>query len=128
VAESVEKPAPENEPAPSNFSWGPLWAVAGALALIAGRVACGELQDGPVLRNGTPAKARVVDIRPTGSSWNDDQEMKLKLDVQPEGQEPYPAKVEVYLHPVHFPKYQPGALVDVRFDPKKRSHVVLVPP
>ena len=73
---------------------------------------CQELRDGRVLRDGTPAKARVLAIKPTGSSDNDDQEVRVELEVQPDGQEPYRAEAKTFLHPVQFPRYQPGALVE----------------
>jgi hypothetical protein len=110
------------------FDWKALPFVLLAVLLIVWPALCQELRDGRILRDGTPAKARVVAIKPTGSSYNDDQEMRLELEVQPEGREPYRARVEAYLHPVHFPRYQPGAEVDVRFDPEKPSHVALVSP
>lgn len=126
---AISKPAPQSKP-PMRFqaNWaGPLIGAAVLLVMV-GRSTCREMHDGPILRDGTPAKARVVAIEPTGNSYNDDQEVRLDLDVQPEGEETYRAKVELYLHPVHFARYQPGNVVDVRFDPKKRRDVVLVPP
>jgi hypothetical protein len=93
-----------------------------------GREACNYIHDTPILRDGTPAKAKVLRLEPTGSSMNDDLKVRIDLDVQPVGQAAYEAKVYTYMHPVQFPRYQPGAMVDVRFDPKDPSDVVLVPP
>jgi hypothetical protein len=99
----------------------------GLLMMIAPAI-CQEMGEGPILRNGTPAKARVLAIKPTGGSYNDDQEVEIDVEVLPPGEEAYRAQVETFIHPVHFPQYQPGAMVDVRFDPKKRKNVVLVRP
>lgn len=129
--ESAETSKRELDPKPSigfQFSWGPVLAIGGVLLLMSARALCYDLHEGRILREGTPARAQVLAIKPTGNSVNDDQEMRLDLDVRPEGRESYRAKVEAYLHPVHFPRYQPGAVVDVRFDPKKPGDVALVPP
>jgi hypothetical protein len=98
------------------------------LAFVTGRAVCYELHEGPILRDGTPAKARVLRFEPTGGSINDDLRVRIDLDVQPLGSEGYQAEVVTYMHPVHFARYQPGALVEVRFDPKEPTDVVLVPP
>lgn len=123
------KPTSRRETKGSTFGlWiGPLIGVVVVLGTC-GREACNQIHDGPILKDGTPAKAKVVRIEPTGSSMNDNLKVRIDLDVQPAGQAAYSAQVYTYMHPVHFPQYQPGAMVDVRFDPKDPSDVVLVPP
>jgi len=81
-----------------------------------------------VLRSGTAAKARIDDIRPTGNEHNDQPEVKLSLEVQPPGAAAYRASVVTHLSPVYLPRFQPGAVIDVRFDPKQPADVALVPP
>ena len=87
-----------------------------------------EQQVKNILRSGTAAKARIEDIRPTGNLHNDQPEVKLSLEVQPPGTVTYRASVVTYLSPVYLPRFQPGAIIDVRFDPKQPSDVALVPP
>lgn len=106
---------------------GPLIGVVVVLGTC-GREAFNHINEGSILRDGTPAKAKVLRIEPTGSSMNDDLKVRIDLDVQRAGQDAYEAKVYTYMHPVHFPRYQPGAMVEVRFDPKDPGDVVLVPP
>ena len=114
---------------PARSGWGLYFLPFGViLAFVTGRAVCYELHEGPILRDGTPAKARVLRIEPTGSSINDDLRVRIDLQVEPTGQEAYRAEVVTFMHPVHFPRYQPGALVDVRIDPEEPKDVVLVPP
>lgn len=125
----ISKPAPEGEPsAQPMLRWRVLPIVLLGLLVMVWPVVYQEVRDGAILRHGTAAKARVIALKPTGSSHNDDQEVRLTLEVLPVGRDPYPAKVETDLHPAHFPRYQPGALNDVRFDRTKPSRVSLVAP
>lgn len=98
------------------------------LLVAIGREAWHGLQEWRLLKDGTLAKARVLEIEPTGSSMNDDLKVRIDLDVLPAERAPYRAEVYTYMHPVHFPRYQPGAMVDVRFDPEEPDDVALVPP
>ena len=85
-------------------------------------------RDARILREGTAAKARILEARPTGDEHNDQPEVSLALEVQPAGAAPFSATLVTYLSPVYLPRFQPGAVVDVRFDPEKPSDVVLVGP
>lgn len=81
-----------------------------------------------LLREGTRATATVRDIRPTGGSHNDDPEITLKLEVAAGPNDHFEAEVVTFLSPVYLPRFQPGAVVDVYYDPKDRSQVALVSP
>jgi len=81
-----------------------------------------------ILRSGTAAKARIDDIRPTGNIHNDQPEVTISMQVQPPAGDPFAAKCVTFMSPVYLPRFQPGAVVDVRFDPKQPSDVALVPP
>src|ERR1051325_2375914 len=94
------------------FSWAPLLVVAGVLLFLIVPLLLESFHDDPLLKQGTPAKARVLAIRPTGSSRNDDLAVRIDLEVQPQGQEPYTAEVATYLSPVYLARYHPGALGD----------------
>lgn len=130
MEEFSDRPQPESKDTSTKptSAWKILSWVTFVLLMITAPMICEELRNGAVLREGTLAKARVVAIKPTGNSYNDDQEVQIDLEVQPDQGEPYRAKAQTYLHPVHFPRYQPGAMVDVRFAPEKPSRVAVVPP
>lgn len=98
------------------------------LAVGFGPMVVAERRNARILREGLPAKARVTKIVPTGNYHNNQPEVAISLDVTPEAGDPFSSKVETYVSPVYLPRFQPGLAVDVRFDPKKRRDVVLVPP
>jgi hypothetical protein len=109
----------------------PLWVALTLASLLLPPILCqvAEWQrEAEILRDGTPAKARVADIRPTGNMFNDQPEVTISMQVQPAAGEPFSAKVVTFMSPVYLPRFQPGALVDVRFDPKKPNDVALVGP
>jgi hypothetical protein len=87
-----------------------------------------ERRNERLLREGVPAKARVTNIVPTGSHHNEDPEVVISLEVTPEGEEPFASTVETHMSVVYLPRFQPGLIVDVRFDPEKRENVAVVAP
>jgi hypothetical protein len=87
-----------------------------------------ERRNARILKEGIPAKARVTRIVPTGNYHNDQPEVRISLEVTPDTGEPFDSKVETYMSPVYLPRFQPGSVVDVRFDPKKREDVALIEP
>lgn len=107
MEEFSDRPQPESKDTSTKptSAWKILSWVTFVLLMITAPMICEELRNGAVLREGTLAKARVVAIKPTGNSYNDDQEVQIDLEVQPDQGEPYRAKAQTYLHPVHFPRY-----------------------
>jgi hypothetical protein len=89
---------------------------------------CNNQREERILRVGVPAKARVTKIEPTGNFHNNQPEVTISLEIAPEGEAPFQSKVETYMSPVYLSRFQPGNTVDVRFDPKSRKDVALVPP
>src|SRR5262245_49168390 len=80
--ESVTKAA-DKAPMRLGIDWKVLPFIAFGLLMMIAPAVCQEMREGPILRDGTPAKARVLAIKPTGSSYNDDQEVEIDLEVQP---------------------------------------------
>jgi hypothetical protein len=81
-----------------------------------------------ILRDGVAATARVKDIRPTGDLHNDQPEVRITLEVDVQGGETFEGEVTTVMSPVYLPRFQPGLLVEVRFDPNDRRKVALVGP
>jgi hypothetical protein len=81
-----------------------------------------------ILKQGQAATARVLTMRPTGNQHNDQPEIRLQLEVLPEGQSAFKASITTIMSPVYLARYQPGQVVAVRFLPESRSQVALVPP
>ena len=91
-----------------------------------GPILCGDSHEDRIRRDGTVATARVTKIVPTGVYYNDQPRVRISLEVTPQGREPFDANVVLFMSPVHLPRYQPGAVIDVRFDPEKQADVVFV--
>jgi len=123
--------ASESDVAASNAR-GAIWYVVAMLLLASffafGPILCGDGDEARIRREGVAAKARVTKIVPTGVYFNDQPRVRISLEVTPEGQEPFEAKVVQFMSPVDLPRYQPGAVLDVRFDPQGRRDVVFVEP
>jgi hypothetical protein len=87
-----------------------------------------ERRNARILKEGVPAKARVMTIGSTGNFHNDQPEVRILLEVMPDAGEPFDSQLITYMSPVYLPRFQPGSIVEVRFDPGKHTDVALVPP
>lgn len=76
--------------------------------------------------SGLLAKARIIEIKDTGSRVNYDPRVRIKLEVQPESGAVFQAETEMVVSVVDLPRLQPGATVSVKYDPENRAHVSLV--
>ena len=83
-------------------------------------------EEARILREGIAARARVKDIRPTSSQYEGDPEVALTLDVMAD--EPFEVVFKTTLSPVYIPRFQPGAILDVRFDRLDRNKIVVTKP
>ncbi len=79
-----------------------------------------------LLEKGIPAAAIVLQIRDTGVTINENPQVEFLLEVRPEGRAPYQAQTTALVSRLSVPKYQPGAVVKVLFDPQDPSRVALV--
>lgn len=79
-----------------------------------------------VLDTGVDATATVIRIRDTGVEINGDPEVGILLEVQPADESPYQAEVKQTVSIVHLPAYQPGAQLQVKYDPANPSQVAIV--
>ena len=79
-------------------------------------------------REGAAATARVLRVKDTGNRFNDNPQVSLLLEVQPEQGEPWNVQVREVISVVELPRYQEGAVLDVRVHPDDRSIVVILGP
>lgn len=98
------------------------------MGLAFGPMILADRRNARILREGVPAKARVTKIVPTGNYHNEQPEVLISLEVTPNEGEPFASKVETYMSPVYLPRFQPGFIVDVRFDAARREDIALVGP
>lgn len=76
---------------------------------------------------GTPTRARVVTLKPTGSRRHQNPQVELGLEVLPPGQEPYRVQLITLISLVALPRVQPESQVDVRVDPADPKRVAIDP-
>jgi len=78
--------------------------------------------------NGIAAPARVTAVHDTGRRYNYNPQVRLELEVEPEGAEAFTAELTLVVSPVHLPGLQPGRLLTVNYDPIRPSRIALAKP
>jgi hypothetical protein len=79
------------------------------------------------LESGTPAKARILKIRDTGGRLNSNPSIEFQLEVQPIGGSSFTATTRAIISTVDLSRFQPGANIDVKYDPADHGSVAVVP-
>ena len=74
---------------------------------------------------GEPAEAEIIKIWDTGITVNNNPVVGFLLEVRPAGKPTYQAKTKLRISRLDIPRFQPGALVSVRIDPRDPKHVAL---
>ena len=88
-----------------------------AMAFLFGGPLLGGLQNRKILRTGRPATARIVSMNDTGTYVNNQPLVHITLEVQREDGSPFQAQTEKILGYSQLGQFQPGATVNVRYDP-----------
>jgi hypothetical protein len=96
------------------------------LAVTVGPVLWGHFRRSDVLTNGVPARAKIVDIQDTNRRHNTNPVVKIMLVVTDAQGHDYQAEVTMPVSPVRLVKLQRGAVVSVKYDPKKPANVAIV--
>jgi hypothetical protein len=103
------------------------WTVVAVCLLITvGPVIWGHFRRSDVLANGVPATARIVDIKDTSRRHNTNPVVRISLVVTDAQGHDYPAEVTMPVSPVRLAKLPSGAVVKVKYDPKKPANVAIV--
>ncbi len=84
-----------------------------------------EYQRSQLLERGLPAEAVILGIEPTGSTFNDQPQVEIRLEVRPADGAAYEAETTMIINPVYLPEFQPGKTVRVRYDAEDRSKVAI---
>ena len=74
---------------------------------------------------GEPAEAEIIKIWDTGMTVNDDPVVGFLLEVRPAGKPIYQAETKLRISRLAISRFQPGAVVPVRIDPRHPKHVAL---
>jgi len=76
--------------------------------------------------HGADGTARIISLVDTGSRYNYNPEVIVKMEVRPEKGTPFQAEVRTVIPMVDLPGYQPGTLLRVKYDPGDTSRVVIL--
>lgn len=90
------------------------------------RVARNARMTQQVMQTGVDATATIVRIWETNVRINDNPQVGMLLQVQPPGGTPFQAEVIKTVSIVELPQFQPGAQVQVKYDPAQPSRVAIV--
>jgi len=85
----------------------------------------GEDQADLIRKNGLPATARVLELRDTGMTLNENPVVSMRVEVQADGIEPFEATMKALVGRLDVPRVQPGAMLAVKYDPADHSRVAL---
>jgi hypothetical protein len=84
----------------------------------------GAQKNRELLSKGTPAVARIMSVRETGTYINNQPQLAFALQVTCDGQS-WDAIVNRVTSIVEIPRLQPGAEVMVRFNPQNRMEMAI---
>lgn len=79
-----------------------------------------------LMRDGEPARAKILKIWDTGVTVNDNPQVGMLLAVYPENLDPYQAETKKVISRLQIPQIQVGASVEVRYDRQNPLEVALV--
>ncbi len=85
------------------------------------------LQAEAVLQHGELATATVLQVWDTGTTVNENPQLGLRLEVQPLGDAPFQAESKSVVSRLLVGGIRPGAVVQVKYDPRDRRKVAVVP-
>jgi len=79
-----------------------------------------------ILAIGQPTTAKVIGLKDTGTTINQDPVVDFVLEVYPrDGGDPYEAQTKALVSRLEVPQVQPGRILPVKYDPKDRTRVAL---
>jgi hypothetical protein len=78
-----------------------------------------------LMATGADAQATVLGLQQTGTYVNMNPQVVLTLQVSPPGQAPFQAQTSTILPMVAVPQVQPGAVINVKYDPTDHSKVMV---
>jgi hypothetical protein len=79
-----------------------------------------------VIKNGQLAEATILGLRDTGTTVNQNPLVHLTLEVHPRDLTPnFQAETEMLVSRLQIPQIQPGAVVNVRYDPESKEVAIV---
>jgi hypothetical protein len=78
-----------------------------------------------LIERGLPAEAVILKADPTGSVYNSQPEVRLRLRVLLSDGQTYEAETKMIINPMYAPQFQPGKQVKVRYDKEDKFKVAV---
>lgn len=79
-----------------------------------------------VLKNGVPVKARVMEVWDTGTTINENPQVKLRLEFRKNDGALHQCDVKTLVSRLEVSQVRPGCTADVKYDPNNPNRVELV--
>jgi hypothetical protein len=95
------------------------------MVVVFGMLAKNKKKRDAVLSQGETANALVLKIWQTGLTVNDNPQVGILLQVEPQGRQPYQAQIDPIVPIIQLPRIQPGLRVPVKIDRMQPLSVVL---
>lgn len=86
----------------------------------------GSMRSSKLMQTGVSAQAQILKVWQTGMSVNDQPQLGMLLQVQPtDGTPPFQAEAKKVVPLVQIPQFQPGGMLEVKYDPANPKEVAL---
>lgn len=82
-------------------------------------------QASALLATGEPAQAKILKLRDTGTTLNDNPKVELLLEVYPADRAAYQVTTKCYVSRLRISQVQTGAVIAVKIDPQDVTKVAL---
>jgi hypothetical protein len=78
------------------------------------------------IKNGVTTQARVLKVRDTGVSINDNPQVGLLLEFSPIGSGPFQAEAKTVVSRLNAALVQPGITAEIKYDPQKPGRIQIL--
>ncbi len=96
------------------------------VGIFVGRLVMSGMQNRDVLAHGESAPAQILKVWQTGTVMNEvNPQIGLLLQVQPANRSAFQAETKMFISMLQIPQFQPGTMVQVKFDPKDPRKVAV---
>ncbi len=96
------------------------------VAVVVGGLVMNGMKNRAVLAHGEAAEAVILKAWQTGTVMNEvNPQIGLLLEVRPANRPAYQAETKMFIPMIQIPQFQPGAVLQVKYDPKDPSKVAV---
>lgn len=85
----------------------------------------GSMKRQKLMQSGVSANAQITSVWQTGMYVNEQPQIGIKLMVTPQNGQPFEAETKMVVSMIQIPQFQPGQMVEVKYDPAKPNEVAI---